>query len=144
MNTKFENIYARCRARIRDYDKEGWSDELYDESEYDLLMASIDDFCDICTKDITDYDDELKEFNIELTRKEQSILALGMIIHWVEPYVFNSDALKNSMSTKDYSLFSPANLLEKMSALLRDTERQFREEMNNYSFRVNDVASLTQ
>jgi hypothetical protein len=81
MATTFESIYARCRGRIRDYDKEGYTDEMFADAESDLLQAAIDDFADICVQDLTDYDDELQQFNVTLTRKEQSILALSMIVH---------------------------------------------------------------
>ncbi len=142
--TSFESIYARCRTRIRDYDKEGYTDELFQQMERDLLDAAIDDFADICVQDLTNLDDELEQFNIELSRKEQSILALSMIVHWLEPYVYNSDALKNVMSTKDFSLFSPANLLEKMTDLLQMSNRRLSAEMNLYSFKVNNVSALTE
>lgn len=144
MGTPFEDIYARCRGRIRDYDKEGYTDELFAQAEQDLLEAAIDDFSDICVQDLTDYDTELQEFNIALSRKEQSILALSMIVHWLEPYVYNSDALKNAMSTKDFSVFSPAKLLEQMKDLLQQSERKLKAEMNGYSFRVNSVSALTE
>lgn len=142
--TSFESIYARCRTRIRDYDKEGYTDELFQQMERDLLDAAIDDFADICVQDLTNLDDELEQFNIELSRKEQSILALSMIVHWLEPYVYNSDALKNVMSTKDFTLFSPANLLEKMTDLLQMSNRRLSAEMNLYSFKVNNVSALTE
>lgn len=144
MATTFESIYARCRGRIRDYDKEGYTDEMFKAVEKDLLQAAIDDFVDICTQDLTDYDEELEEFNITLTRKEQSILALSMIVHWLEPYVYNSDALKNAMSTKDFSMFSPAKLLEQMKGLLEQSQQKLKAEMNLYSFKVNSVAALTE
>lgn len=144
MGTPFENIYVRCRGRIRDYDKEGYTDEMFAQAEQDLLEVAIDDFSDICIQDLTDYDIELQEFNIELSRKEQSILALSMIVHWLEPYVYNSDALKNAMSTKDFSVFSPAKLLEQMKDLLQQSERKLKAEMNGYSFRVNKVSELTE
>lgn len=144
MATTFESIYARCRGRIKDYDKEGYTDEMFAAVEKDLLQAAIDDFVDICTQDLTDYDEELEEFNITLTRKEQSILALSMIVHWLEPYVYNSDALKNAMSTKDFSMFSPAKLLEQMKGLLEQSQKKLKAEMNLYSFKVNSVSALTE
>ena len=144
MGTPFENIYARCRGRIRDYDKEGYTDEMFAQVEQGLLESAIDDFSDICGQDLTDYDIELQQFNVELTRKEQSILALSMIVHWLEPYVYNSDALKNAMSTKDFSVFSPAKLLEQMRGLLQQSERKLKAEMNLYSFKSNDVVGLTE
>lgn len=144
MATTFESIYARCRGRIKDYDKEGYTDEMFAAVEKDLLQAAIDDFVDICTQDLTDYDEELEEFNITLTRKEQSILALSMIVHWLEPYVYNSDALKNVMSTKDFSMFSPVKLLEQMKGLLEWSQKKLKAEMNLYSFKVNSVSALTE
>ena len=144
MATTFESIYARCRGRIKDYDKEGYTDEMFAAVEKDLLQAAIDDFVDICAQDLTDYDEELEEFNITLTRKEQSILALSMIVHWLEPYVYNSDALKNAMSTKDFSMFSPANLLEQMKGLLEQSQKKLKAEMNLYSFKANSVSALTE
>ena len=144
MATTFESIYVRCRGRIKDYDKEGYTDEMFAAVEKDLLQAAIDDFVDICTQDLTDYDEELEEFNITLTRKEQSILALSMIVHWLEPYVYNSDALKNAMSTKDFSMFSPAKLLEQMKGLLEQSQKKLKAEMNLYSFKANSVSALTE
>lgn len=144
MATTFESIYARCRGRIMDYDKEGYTDEMFKAVEKDLLQAAIDDFVDICTQDLTDYDEELEEFNITLTRKEQGILALSMIVHWLEPYVYNSDALKNAMSTKDFSMFSPAKLLEQMKGLLDQSQKKLKAEMNLYSFKANSVSALTE
>ena len=117
---------------------------MFADAENDLLQAAIDDFADICVQDLTDYDDELQQFNVTLTRKEQSILALSMIVHWLEPYVYNSDALKNSMSTKDFSFFYPAKLLEQMKALLAQSQRKLTAEMNLYSFKSNSVSEWTQ
>ena len=141
MATSFESIYARCRGRIKDYDKEGYTDELFEQAERDLLTLAIDDFSDICVQDLNDYNEELKEFNIDLSRKEQNILSLGMIVHWIEPYIYNSDALRNAMSTKDFTFF-PANLLEKMTDLYKLSQENLRAEMNAYSFRMNDVSEL--
>lgn len=142
MATSFESIYARCRGRIKDYDKEGYTDELFEQAERDLLTLAIDDFSDICVQDLNDYNEKLKEFNIDLSRKEQNILSLGMIVHWIEPYIYNSDALRNAMSTKDFTFFSPANLLEKMTDLYKLSQENLRAEMNAYSFRMNDVSEL--
>jgi hypothetical protein len=61
---------------------------MFADADNDLLQAAIEDFADICVQDLTDYDDELQQFNVTLTRKEQSILALSMIVHWLEPYVY--------------------------------------------------------
>ena len=115
MNTAYEDIYARYRSRVRNYDMldlEMAQGELYQK---DLLELAIEDFEEICKQDLENRDDELRSFGIELTAREKNILSLGMVVHFVEPYVYNTDALQNALSTKDFSLYSPANLLEKMT-----------------------------
>lgn len=143
-NTTYEEIYARCRTRIRDYDKEGYTDELFAKSERDLLDIAIDDFSVICAQDLSDRNEELGEFNFTLSPQEQGVLSLSMIVHWLEPYLYNSDALKNAMSTKDFTLFSPANLLREMTELLDQSHKRLNRKINDYSYRVNKVSKLTE
>ena len=112
--------------------------------QLDLLKMAISDFEDVCKQDLNDREDDLLAFNITLTNREKDILALGMIVHFVRQYVYNTDALQNGLITKDFTLFSPANLLEKMTTLLTTTERQQMKEINLYSFRNGEISSLTE
>ena len=60
MATTFESIYARCRGRIRDYDKKGYTDEMFAAAEKDLLQAAIDDFVDICVQSCSTLKEEIR------------------------------------------------------------------------------------
>lgn len=144
MGTKYEEVYERYRARVRNYDFLNYNSAVRDVYQFDLLMLSISDFEDVCVQDLNDRDDEVLAFNINLTNREKDILALGMVLHFVEPYVYNTDALQNAMSTKDFSLYSPANLLEKMTDLMTTTEARLRREINLYSFRNGEISRLTE
>lgn len=144
MGTKYEDVYERYRARVRNYDFLDYDNITRDAIQYDLLMMSISDFEDVCKQDLNDREDELLTFNIDLTNREKDILALGMVLHFIEPYVYNTDSLQNALNTKDFSLYSPANLLEKMTDLMTTTEYRLKREINLYSFRNGDIASLTE
>lgn len=144
MGTKFEDVYERYRARVRNYDFLDYNSITRDIFQYDLLMMSISDFEDVCKQDLNDREDELLTFNIELSNREKDILALGMVLHFIEPYVYNTDSLQNALNTKDFSLYSPANLLEKMTDLMTTTEYRLKREINLYSFRNGDISSLTE
>lgn len=144
MGTKFEDIYERYRARVRNYDFLDYNSITRDVFQYDLLMMSISDFEDVCQNDLNDREDELLVFNVDLTNREKDILALGMVLHFIEPYVYNTDSLQNALNTKDFSLYSPANLLEKMTELMTTTERRLKREINLYSFRNGGISSLTE
>lgn len=144
MGTKFEEIYERYRSRVRNYDFLDYDSVTRDLVQHDLLMLSMSDFEEVCKQDLNDREDQLLMFNIDLTNREKDILALGMVLHFIEPYVYNTDSLQNALNTKDFSLYSPANLLEKMTDLMTTTEHRLKREINLYSFRNGNISSLTE
>lgn len=144
MGTRYEEVYERYRGQVRNYEFLDYDAVTREAMQLDLLKMAISDFEDVCKQDLNDREDDLLEFNITLTNREKDILALGMIVHFVRQYVYNTDALQNGLSTKDFTLFPPANLLEKMTTLLTTTERQQMKEINLYSFRNGEISSLTE
>lgn len=142
MPTSFDEIYKRFLAKIADYEMFEYGEATLEEYLLDLLTASIDDFSELCKQDISTVDLSLSMFYVTLTQREKDILALGMVVHWIRPKVYNSDMLRNVLNTKDYSVYSPANLLEKMTDLLEKTETELDQKMKMYSYRNEDMASL--
>ena len=142
MPTSFDEIYKRFLAKIADYEMLEYGEATLEEYLLDLLTASIDDFSELCKQDISTVDLSLSMFYVTLTQREKDILALGMVVHWIRPKVYNSDMLRNVLNTKDYSVYSPANLLEKMTDLLGKTETELDQKMKMYSYRNEDMASL--
>jgi len=141
--TEYDAVFKKFLKNIKDYDflliNKAHLQELY----VDLLESSISDF-EICLKDLNDRDDVLSRFNVDLTPQEIEILALGMTMHWLYPQVMNTDLLRNSLNTKDYTTFSPSNLLDKMTTLFNNTEKRFTSKMNLYSYRHGDIEALTE
>lgn len=142
MPTSFDEIYKRFLAKIADYEMLEYGEATLEEYLLDLLTASIDDFSELCKQDISTVDLSLSMFYVTLTQREKDVLALGMVVHWIRPKVYNSDMLRNVLNTKDYSVYSPANLLEKMTDLLEKTETELDQKMKMYSYRNEDMASL--
>ena len=142
--TSYEEIYSRYRSRVKNYELLDYDSATQLALQKDLLDMAIDDFSEICKQDLSDRDNDLQAFNITLTNQEKKILSTSMILHYVEPHVYNTDAFRNAMSTKDFSFFSPANLLEQMHSLLDEITHKLQGEINLYSFRQADVSSLTQ
>lgn len=142
-HTTFEEVFSRFRSRVRNYDFLEFDDFTILQYQYSLLIQSVFDFSDICKTDIENYDSELMVFNQKLTGKEINILSLGMMVHFLEPYVYNTDALQNAISTKDFSVYSPANLLEKMTELLKETKKELKKEINLYSFKNGEISDLS-
>lgn len=103
----------------------------------DIILSYLYSACSRfveCRSDLTDVDDENKTFNILLKRIEIDILAELMISEWLNPIVLNEEAMKNVLSTVDYSIHSPANLLGQLRDTYEMIKKQSRKDINRYTF----------
>lgn len=95
MATPYSKIYDRALAKITDYDL-----AVLPEDDVQLMLrgwldSSIAKFRK-CESDLSDRDDELNAFNIDLVDEEIEILALLMVCEWLEPQI-NSVLLTHQM-----------------------------------------------
>ncbi len=138
-NTQYSEVYDKFFLKVKDYNFPLYSEEIKEEYLLDLLTSSIDDFSDFSVKDLSQRDDASKSFNVILSGREKEILAIGMAFHWVEAKFLDEDAMRNSMSTRDYSYHSPANLFKE----LKDAREQMRialyREQYLYSYRTGEI-----
>lgn len=142
MATPYTEIFKRAVYRFKDYDYLRMSDDEIHEVMTAFLRSAVADFDPVCSDDLYDVDETLAQFNADLDNEVQEILALGIAFHWTSARVLDQELLRNSMSTKDYTYFSPANLLRE-SQTLRDT---LRKEYNNriiqYSYHHGDIVGV--
>jgi len=82
------------------------------------------------------------QFNETLDNEEIWILAWGMIVAFRQKILNNHNNMKNKMSSKDYNVFSPANLLDKLNILSKEAHIQIRNLRVSYSF-GNDFTGFT-
>jgi len=61
-------------------------------------------------------------FIVSLTQEEIEIIAILMTVEWLRPKIFNIEILRQSLNTKDWSLYSQANHLKELSALKKSAE----------------------
>lgn len=143
MATQYTDIYDCFLGKISDYDFV----QLDDFTQFTILggylKSAIADFEDTCKKDLEDRNDILAQFNVDLSAKEIEILATGMVVHWLEPRVLNTENLRNVLNTKDYSSFSPANLLEQMQTLLSTMKKHYRYMLVRYGYRNADLRTMS-
>lgn len=74
------------------------------------------------------------QFNQDLDSEEMWILAHGMVITWNSGKVYAEKKLKNALSNSDYSVYSPANLLDKLIAVREQSLKEIRKLVVSYSF----------
>lgn len=142
MATAYTEIYKRFYDKITDYNMVDFDLDTREEILESYLKSAEVEFERICQKDLTDKDDYLKQYNEDLSNKEIEILASGMLYYWYSPMVHNTDLAHNILNTKDFSTYSPANLLSSLSNIHKEIKSNFRRLMVNYSFDNADIANL--
>lgn len=74
------------------------------------------------------------QFNEDIVDEIQWILATGMKLTWIERKLYAEQGLRNHWNNKDYSIHSPANLLEKLTNLKKETQRDLDRMIVSYTF----------
>lgn len=118
------------------------SDDEVHEVMTAFLYSAVADFAPICLDDLHDVDETLAQFNADLDMEVQEILALGIAFHWTSARILDQELLRNSMSTKDYTYFSPANLLRESQTLRETLRKEYNNRMIQYSYHHGDIAGV--
>ena len=113
----------------------------------DYMKKSIAAFRPMCQYDLsTTGDDELRTFNVDVDDGDideiVDIISEGMLVQWMKPYVYRQENLENALSTRDFSVFSPAELLLRISGAYDTVRKNFVQMMREYSFRHGDLTVL--
>lgn len=91
-------------------------------------------------------DDTVREFDIEIPIAELedilNVVSEGMVVQWLKPYTFKQENLESILNTRDYTTYSPAELLNKVSALHTATKKEFKNMMREYSYNHGNLADL--
>lgn len=142
MPTKFEEVYGRALFKFTDYSFLNGYEVLKNAVLQKYLLSSIVDFQHSCKQDLNDYNIEAECFNIDLDNEVIEILATGIAYHWLDAQVLNSKNLRNIIHNKDYTSYSPANLLKQMITLRDELGKDYRGKINLYSFRNSSFETL--
>lgn len=144
MATSYNDIFTKFKDKITDPDLLILSNELQEEMMAALMSKAITRCKRVCRKtaNLTDRDKESMEFAEELPSEIVDIITEWMTVFWLEPYLNNIENLRNALSTKDFTVFSPANLLDKISSRYELARKHARSLTNDYSYTIADMRKL--
>lgn len=138
--TAYTTIYNSFLDKVNDYDLADMTAELAQTSMRGWLNQAVVRFLESCKKDLTQTEEV--GFSEDLDLMEIDILTEGMVEAWLKPIRNNLDLLRNALSTKDFTTFSPANLLDKVNDTYSMAHANFLSRIKEYSFIRNDVGDL--
>ena len=70
------------------------------------------------------------------------IVSDGMVVQWLKPYYFKADNLENFLTTKDFTAYSPSELLLRISDTYKLAKKNFTNAMREYSYNHGDLSDL--
>lgn len=124
---------------IRDYDR----NQIIDG----YMKRAIAEFKNVCEYDLsTTGDDKIREFDVDVSDVDldelADIISEGMLVQWMKPYIYKQENLENTMSTRDFSTYSPAELLLRIRDAYNGARRHFTVMMREYSYNHGDLTDL--
>lgn len=125
MATPFSEVYSRMLGKISDYSFLQLTQDEVEDTLYPYLKTSCVKFKK-CLKNLSDRDANAKLFSDDLTDEESEILAALMIVEYLSPKIVTSDLLQQSLSSKDYKIYSQANHIKE----IKELRKMFKDEAN--------------
>lgn len=135
--TSYEVIYNKCLSKITDPQLAMLSD---DDVEYMLsewMQSAIAKFRK-CKNDLSDRDDELRQFNVDLLDIEKEILAIMMAREWVSSQLNSVVNTLQVFSGKETSYYSQAAHLKELQALDDKWRLEAHQLARDYTYANNE------
>lgn len=111
------------------------------------MVRACAQFNKICKYDLLSRDDAVREFSAEIPDDEideiVDIVSEGMLVQWMKPYMYKADNLENALNTADFSTYSPAELLYRITSAYQMVKRDFTNMMREYSYNYGDLSDLS-
>lgn len=104
-------------------------------------------FNKICKYDLVAGDDAVRELKATIPDDEideiVDIVSEGMLVQWMKPYFYRADNLENVLNTADFSQYSPAELLYRLTNAYNTSKKDFTNMMREYSYNHGDLSDLS-
>lgn len=140
MATDFSVVYGSFLSKVTDTDLSDMTEKDANSVMSDLLKQATVKFSESCKKDLSDV--TTTGFVSDLDDYEVDILSELMVEAWYKPHINYTDLLRNKLSTKDFTTFSPANLQKENRESYELAHKRARSMINEYSFRMNNIGDL--
>lgn len=136
MATPYEKIYNRFSQKISDFNLVEVDDHSLDEMLQGWLDSSIVRIRK-CQHDLSKRNDELQEFEEDLSDLEIELLALGMVDAWVTPMLNSTELTLQFIGGKEEKYYSQSQQLAELRNLKKENSLEMNRLHNYYTYTNN-------
>ena len=119
-HTSFEEVYKLFLNSIDSYEIAAIAqndDGELDEVLQGFLSNALGGFVNYIAKDLLDVDYEKGQFNVELTRYEEIMLAKAMKLEWVRNKKYSEELMVKAIGDRDYQAQQGYKYLEQLQSM---------------------------
>ena len=111
-----------------------------------FLKRAITKFAKVCRHNLTECDDSARVFLADIPADELDeivdIVSEGMLEQWMKPYVYRQENLENILNSRDFTTYSPAELLLRVGNAHAKVQRDYTNMIREYSYNHGDLSDL--
>ena len=147
MSVPYDAFAGAFLSKISEFEFLGLKDAIRTEMIDGYRKRAVSAFRKNCRVDLfTTGDDELREYCVDVSSEDAEelieIISEGMVVQWLKPYVYQQELLQNVMNTRDYSLYSPAELLMRVGNAYTKAQKDYTQMIREYSYNHGDLTDL--
>ena len=121
--TQYSTLYNRALAQITDPLLARLPEENLENMLYGWMLDAIVEPV-VGEYDFADRDEELKQFNFDISELDQKILSIHMVRGWLAPQIRSVTLTNQVFGGKEEKFYAQANQLAEMRNLDADLQRQ--------------------
>ena len=147
MDIPYDFFASAFLAKICEYEFLDMEGEHSQEAIDGYMKSAISMFRKNCKVDLfTTGDDTERCFHADVREDDldelSDIISEGMVMQWMRPYLYRQENLENLLNTRDFTLYSPANLLLRIGEAYERVKRDYTQMIREYSYNHGDLTVL--
>ena len=147
MSVPYDKFTEAFLAKVTEFDFIKLSEYERNHLIDGYMKRAIAAFKNFCKYDLTTTaDDMVREFDTDIEAEDLDeiveIVSEGMLVQWMKPYTYKQENLESVLNTRDFTTYSPSELLLRISATYAAVRKDFTNMMREYSYNHGDLSSL--
>jgi len=147
MSVPYDVFIGAFLNKITEYEIVNLYESTRDEIVIGYMKRAISGFKKNCKYDLsTTADDEIRCFNVDISKEDldtiTDIISEGMVVQWLKPYVYKQELLENAINTRDFTTYSPAELLMRVGNAYTKAQKDYTQMIREYSYNTGDLSDL--
>ena len=146
MGILYDDIVGAFLSKISEFELVQLLPENRQELVDGYMRRAVSAFKKICVYDLSLRNEEDREFTDDFNGADTDeiidIISEGMIVQWLKPYVYQQELLQNVLNTRDYTTYSPAELLMRVGNAYKQAQKDYTQMIREYSYNHGDLTRL--